>query len=147
MEKMTVSPGMAKYFLSFTALLAAGCAHHRPPAKLVAAQITGTVTYLQRMALTPDATVEVTFSDVSVQDTPGIEIGHQVIKAAGKQVPIPFVIGYDSRQIVSSHTYGVAAKIKTGEKVIFASDAASLVLTQGRPTNVEIIVKPVPAPK
>lgn len=136
---------MAKYLLIFSALLAVGCAHRRTPAKPVAAQITGTVTYLERIALAPDATVDVTFLDVSIPDTPGIQIGHQLIKAAGKQVPIPFVIGYDSRQIVSSHTYGVEAKIKMGEKVIFASGTPNMVLTQGRPTNIEIIVKTVAA--
>ena len=70
-----------------------------------------------------------------------------MIKAQGKQVPIPFAIGYDSRQIVSSHTYGVEAKIKEGERVLFASDTANLVLTQGRPSTIEIVVKPVAAPK
>ncbi|MEO8129049.1 MAG: YbaY family lipoprotein, partial [Bryobacteraceae bacterium] len=103
--------------------------------------------YLQRIALPPEATIEVTFADVSIQDTAPIQLGNQVIKAAGKQVPIPFAIGYDSRQIVSSHTYGVEAKIKVGERLMFASDSPNLVLTQGRPTNVEIIVKAVPAPK
>ena len=98
---------------------------------------------MQRIALPPEANVEVTFSDVSVQDAPAIQLGFQVLKAQGKQVPLPFAIGYDSRQIVSSHTYGVDAKIKIGERVIFASDTTSLVLTQGRPSTIEIIVKPV----
>ena len=89
-----------------------------------------------------------TFSDISLQDTPAIQLGNRVIKTAGKQVPIPFAIGYDSApDCFSSHTYGVEAKIKLGERVIFASDTANLVLTQGRPSNIEIIVKPVPAPK
>lgn len=144
---MTISAGMARFLLVLEALFAVGCAHHRPAAKPVAAQITGTVTYLQRVALAPDATIEVTFSDISLQDTPAIQLGNRVIKTAGKQAPIPFAIGYDSRQIVSSHTYGVEARIKVGERVIFASDTANLVLTQGRPSNIEIIVKPVPAPK
>ena len=144
---MTVSAGMIRFFLVLQVLFAVGCAHHRPAAKTVAARIIGTVSYQQRMALPPDAYVAVTFLDVSVQDAPAIQLGNQVIKAAGKPVPIPFEIGYDSRQIVSSHTYGVDAKIKVGERVLFASDTANLVLTQGRPSSVEIIVKPLPVPK
>ncbi|MEP6536699.1 MAG: YbaY family lipoprotein [Bryobacteraceae bacterium] len=144
---MRVSSCVAQGLIVFQLLLGAGCAHRRPAAKPVAARIIGTVTYLQRIALPPEATIEVTFADVSIQDTAPIQLGNQVIKAAGKQVPIPFAIGYDSRQIVSSHTYGVEAKIKVGERLMFASDSPNLVLTQGRPTNVEIIVKAVPAPK
>ena len=144
---MIISGGMLRYFLVLQALLVIGCAHHRPAAKPVAAQITGTVSYEQRVALTPDATIEVTFSDVSLHDTPAIQLGHQVIKVAGRQAPIPFAIKYDSRQIVSSHTYGVEARIKVGERVILASDTATLVLTQGRPSNIEIVVKAVPASK
>jgi putative lipoprotein len=128
-------------------MLLVSCAHHRPSSKPLAAKITGTVSYLQRVALPPDATIEVTFSDVSVQDAPPIQLGNQVIRAAGKQVPFPFEIGYDSRQIVSSHAYAVAAKIKNGEQVMFASDAAIFVLTQGRPSNAEILVRPVSVPK
>ncbi len=138
---------MLRTLLAFTLLLAGGCAHHRSSSKPVAATITGTVTYRERTALPPDATVEVTFSDVSVQDAAPIQLGHQVIPTGGKQVPIPFSIGYDARQIVSSHTYGVAAKIKAGERVLFTSDSANLVLTKGRPSNAEVIVKPVAAPR
>jgi len=144
---MTISAGMAGFLLVLQALFAVGCAHRRPAAKPVSAQITGTISYLQRSEVPPEATIEVTFSDVSLQDTPAIQLGHQVIKVVGKQVPIPFAIGYDSRQIVSSHTYSVEARIKVEERVLFASDTANLVLTQGRPSNIEIIVKPVPAPK
>ena len=144
---MTISAGMAGFLLVLQALFAVGCAHRRPAAKPVSAQITGTISYLQRSEVPPEATIEVTFSDVSLQDTPAIQLGHQVIKVVGKQVPIPFAIGYDSRQIVSSHIYSVEARIKVEERVLFASDTANLVLTQGRPSNIEIIVKPVPAPK
>ena len=144
---MTISAALVRTLIVCSIMLPVSCAHHRPSAKPVAAKITGTVSYLQRVALPPNATVEVTFSDVSVQDAPPIQLGNQVIRAAGKQVPFPFEIGYDSRQIVSSHTYAVAAKIKNGEQVTFTSDPAIYVLTQGRPTNVEILVKPVAASK
>jgi uncharacterized lipoprotein YbaY len=141
---MKLSAALAKTLLVLNLLLVVSCFHHRPPSKPVAAKITGTVTYLQRIALPADATIEVTFSDVSSQDTAPIQLGHQVIPATGKQIPIPFEIAYDGRQIVSSHTYAVAAKIKKGEQVMFASDTPNLVLTQGRSSNIEIIVKAVP---
>jgi putative lipoprotein len=139
---MRIPAAFARSVFFLTVLLAASCAHHRPPAKSIAAKITGTVTYLQRSALPPEATIEVTFSDVSKPDSAPIQLAHQVIRAQGKQVPIPFEIPYDGRQIVSSHIYGVAAQIKLGEKVLFASDGDNTVLTQGRPSNIEIVVKP-----
>src|SRR3954471_11930053 len=144
---MSIPAALACSMFVSTVFLAAGCAHHRPAAKPIAAKIIGSVTYMQRSALPPDATIEVTFSDVSQADTAPIQLANQVIKTGGKQPPFPFEIPYDSRQIVSSHTYGVASKIKVGEKVLFTSDAPSstnnLVLTQGRSSNIEIVVKPV----
>ena len=140
---MSIPAALARSVFVSAMLLMAACVHHRPPAKPVAAKITGAVTYLQRSALPPEATVEVTFNDVSKPDSTPIQLANQAIKTQGKQVPIPFEIPYDARQIVSSHIYGVGAKIKVGEKVLFASDPdANPVLTQGRPSNIEIIVKP-----
>ncbi len=52
--------------------------------------VTGTVTYLQRIALPPDAVVTIRIEDVSKADAPAEVIGEQVIQTEGAQVPIPF---------------------------------------------------------
>ena len=127
--------------LAFSMLIAAGCAHRVPVAKPIGARITGTVIFAQKSAVPPDAIIDVTFSDVTQPDSAPIQIGHQTTKAAGKQQPFPFEIVYDARQIVQSHIYAVEAKIKQNERILFSSDQAVPVLTAGRPSNVEIVVR------
>ena len=136
---MKLSATIAGTLLAF---ILAGCVHRVPPAKPIGAKITGTVTYPQSTALAPEATIEVTFSDVSRPDTGPIQLGHQTTRAAGKKPPFPFEIVYDARQIVSSHNYAVEATIKLGGRILFAGDPEIPVLTQGRPSTVEIVVKP-----
>jgi uncharacterized lipoprotein YbaY len=109
-----------------------------------AAVITGTVTYLQRIALPPDATVVVTLEDVSLADAPSIVMGGDMIRTAGLQVPIPFSIAYDPAEIIPQHRYVVRAKIFYGEDLSWTSTTAYPVITQDSPTdNVEIMVQPI----
>ena len=61
--------------------------------------VTGTVTYLQRMALPPSAVIEVKFQDVFRADAPATVIAEQKITAEGKQVPIPFELRYEPTRI------------------------------------------------
>ena len=51
--------------------------------------VTGTVTYRERIALTPEAMVEVQLLDVSIADASAKLIAEQTIKPQ-HQVPIPF---------------------------------------------------------
>ena len=76
------------------------------PATPTAATVTGTVTYRERIALRPDAVVEVKLVDVSRADAPAVTIGEQVIENPG-QVPISFEIEYDPADIDDRFTYAV----------------------------------------
>ena len=109
-------------------------------------EVTGTVTYLQRIALPPDAVLTVQIEDVSLADAPAQVIGEQVIKEPG-QVPIPFAVEYRYRDIEDSHRYAMRARIEDVEgNSLFINDTSVPVLTQGFPTeDVEIIVVPVGA--
>ncbi len=60
----------------------------------VQAAVSGTVFYLQRIALPPDASVAVKLVDISKQDVPAVTIAEQKITPRG-QVPIPFELQYD----------------------------------------------------
>ncbi len=109
------------------------------------AVITGTVTYLQRVALPSDAIIEVQLADVSKQDVAATVIASQTIRANGAQVPIPFELVYDPTQIDQRMTYAVSARITVGGELAWMSTTRSSVLTRGAPaTGVEIIVEPVP---
>jgi putative lipoprotein len=54
------------------------------------AQVTGTLTYRERIALPPGAVAEVWLLDTSLADAPSVEIAHQRIDDPGNP-PIPFV--------------------------------------------------------
>jgi putative lipoprotein len=128
--------------LVVAALAASGCSL---VGRGSAASVTGTVTYLLRIALQPDAFISVRLQDTSLQDVPAVLIAEQVQDADGLQVPIPYQIAYDSSQIVENHTYTVSATITEGGAVTWRSTTAIPVITRGAPTtNVEILVEQVP---
>ena len=106
--------------------------------------LTGTVTYLQRIALPPDAVIDVQLQDVSLQDVPATVIAAERYIAAGRQVPFPFELTYDPAGIDPKHTYAVAARITVDGKLRWINTQRYPVLTGGAPvTGVEIIVESV----
>ena len=111
---------------------------------LLGGVITGTVTYLERIALPPDAQIEVILVDTSAPDVTTQLIGQQLIAANGKQVPVAFVIEYPVEQIDPTHVYTLQARITLGNQPLFDTPQPIPVLTAGNPiTNVEIVVQPV----
>jgi uncharacterized lipoprotein YbaY len=105
-------------------------------------KVTGTVTYLQRRALPPNAVVEVKLLDVSRADTPSMTISEQLIKSDGKQVPFSFELQYDPTRINERGHYLIRARILVGRKVMFTSTDAYPVLTGGHGNSVNVIVRP-----
>ena len=119
----------------------AGCQGSDGPEHAIV-KLTGNVTYLQRIALPPDAVVHVTLADVSLQDAPAQKIAEQTITDPG-QVPIPFELAYDPEGIDPAHTYAVQARISAGDKLLFINTTAYHVITRGNPTVIEVVVQPV----
>jgi uncharacterized lipoprotein YbaY len=109
------------------------------------AAVTGSVTYLQRIALPPDAVVEVQLRDTSRADAPAETIGLQVIHTNGRQVPFPFVVRYNPAVIIENHTYTMSARITDGQgELLWINDTAIPVITNGNPAeDVEIILTQV----
>jgi putative lipoprotein len=108
--------------------------------------ITGSVVYRQRMALAPDAVVEVVLQDTSRADAPALTLGSQTLEARGAQVPIPFVVEYDLSQIDPAGLYTLRATIKEGGRLTWTSTEMIPVITRGAPTDqVDITVQPVNA--
>lgn len=106
------------------------------------ANVTGTVTYRQRIALTPSAIVEVKLLDVSRADAPAVTIAEQTIRPEGRQVPIEFELRYDPRRINPRHRYTVQARILEDGRLRFISTQAYPVITGGNSNTVEVIVNP-----
>jgi len=105
--------------------------------------LTGTVTYRERIALPPNARVEVRLEDVSQADAPADEVASQTVAANGKQVPIPFELRYSPQNIDPSHRYAVRASITSADgDLMFTTTLHYAVLTGGAADqNVEIVVQ------
>jgi len=91
------------------ALCLAACASPAGPA-----QLTGAVTYRERIALPAGAVVRVALLDVSLVDAPARVIAEQEIRPT-HQVPIPFALEYDRAAIDPERRYGLRATISDAD--------------------------------
>lgn len=107
--------------------------------------VTGTVSYLQRIALPPNAVIEVQLLDVSQADAPAKVIAEKKITLGNRQVPIAFELPYETAQVDAKHKYAVSAQILVDGELRFISDRTYKVLTAGNPSHVEMILKQVGA--
>jgi uncharacterized lipoprotein YbaY/heat shock protein HslJ len=108
-----------------------------------AAAVRGTVTYRERIALPPQAVIEVQLVDVSLADAPATVISSVSINAEGRQVPFAFELPYDPAQIDPRFPYAVQARITVDGQLRFISTTRNAVITQGNPTELDVVVSPV----
>jgi uncharacterized lipoprotein YbaY len=107
------------------------------------AMVTGTVTYPQRIALPPDATLVVKLEDISRADAPATVIAEQTLVTAGQQVPLPFSLTYDPKLINPRYRYAVRAQIFYGDELRWTSTRLYPVITDEHPAEVEILIEPI----
>ncbi|MBM3855537.1 MAG: hypothetical protein FJ399_20680 [Verrucomicrobia bacterium] len=107
------------------------------------AQVTGTVTYRERIALPPTAVVKIELVDVSRADAPAVVLGEQLIETAGKQVPFSFAITYDPAAIDERMSYAVQARIEVGDRLLLISDQRYAVITRDAPRHADLVLKAV----
>jgi putative lipoprotein len=124
-------------------LLLAGCSVSGGEASATqdakSGRVTGTVTYRERIALPPDAVVEVQLLDVSLMDVAATLIAEQTIKPQ-HQVPIAFELPYDPADIDERLSYAVRATIRIGGKAMFITNRSYPVLTRGTPNHVDLVL-------
>lgn len=106
------------------------------------ATVTGTVSYLQRIALPPNAVVHVELEDVSRADTPAFVLASQKIITGGRQVPLPFWLTYDAASIDPRGRYNLRARIFIDGALRWISDTASTVINN-EVVNVDVRVTQV----
>ena len=110
------------------------------------ASVRGTVTYRERLALTPGAKLVVELRDVSYQDAAAPLIARQTISDPG-QVPIGFEVGYNRDDIDSRNVYSVTARIiESDGRLAFINDTAYEVITRGNPSKVDMVLVLVQPP-
>ena len=107
------------------------------------AQVQGTATYRERIALPADAIFEATLEDVSRAGAQ-FELIARVRNEQPGNPPIPFVIAYDAGRINRSHSYVVRARILVGSQVWFTTDRNYPVLTAGRGDVVQLLLRRAP---
>jgi putative lipoprotein len=129
------------------ALTALGaCAHQSRSSSgegAASATVSGTVAYRERVALPPDAIVEVSLIDATLQDDAARAVATTTVRADGRQVPLPFSLPYDASRIAKSRLYTVRATIKSGGELLFTTDIARAVITQENPTHVDLMLSRV----
>lgn len=107
--------------------------------------VSGNVTYRERIALPPDAIVQVTLESV---DAPIEVLAEQTIETKGKQVPIPFSLNYNTSSIREDISYVIRARILVDQQLRFAGDVAYPTTPHQKPEKVEVIVRSVtPTPR
>ena len=105
-----------------------------------AEQVTGTATYLQRIALPPDAVFEAHVEDVSRADARSNTISSVRIVEPGNP-PIAFEIDVDQQRIDTRHRYSVRATITVDGRLLFTTDQIYPVLTEGNGQKVELLLR------
>lgn len=101
--------------------------------------LTGTISYRERMALSPAAVVEVQLEDVTRADAAPSVVARTSIANPG-QVPVRFNLDVDMTQINRNGRYALRATIKEGATTLFASMDTVLVLTQGHGSRADLVL-------
>lgn len=124
-------------FLGVILLFLAGCS-----TKPSAASVTGTFTYLQRIALPEDSQVSIAIEDISLADAPAQIINEIRFTTNGAQVPIPFEIEYDPAVIQENHSYNLRVRIERPDgSLMFISDTVTPIITMGSPVEgIEVVL-------
>ena len=110
------------------------------------ASVSGTVTYRERLALTPGASLVVELRDASYADAAAQLIARQTISSPG-QVPIRFKVEYNRDDIDPRNTYAITARIiESDGRLAFINDTAYDVITRGKPDKIDMILVLVEPP-
>lgn len=101
--------------------------------------IRGTVSYLQRIALGPNSEISVKLVDSA--DPNGPPVAETSFPAGNRQVPIPFELGYEPRDINRQRNYELWAEIKTDGKLRFKTETGKAITLRGNQTDsVELLL-------
>jgi putative lipoprotein len=133
---MTLSAPLAVALAAALALLAAtGPAS----ADAAAAELLGTATYRERMALPSGAVLEVVLEDASRTDAPAPVIARQAQADPGAP-PFAFALPYDPAALDPRAQYNLRARITLGDELLFVTDTAFPALTEGAPARPELLL-------
>jgi len=104
------------------------------------AEVWGTASYRERIALPPHAVFEATLEDVSKADAAPEVIGQAHIENPANP-PIRFEIAYNPSLVNPSHRYAVRARIVVDGKLFFTTDQNYPVLGAGQNSEVSLLLR------
>lgn len=107
-----------------------------------AGMLSGEVFYRERVALPPNAVLEVSLVDVTRPGGLG-DLVASVQMRANRQVPIAFEIRYGDGDVDLRRSYAVRANIVADGRLLFVNARPQYVLTQGHPNSVRILMAAV----
>jgi len=108
--------------------------------------VRGTITYGERITLTPGATVTVQIRDTSYMDASSRLVAEQIIRDPG-QVPVSFRVPFNRDDIDPRNTYSISARIVESDgRLAFINDTAYDVITRGNSTRVDMVLAMVEPP-
>lgn len=110
-------------------------------------EFSGSVSYMARIALPPDAVLIIRIQDTARADAKALTLAEQRIDLAGQQVPIPFKITVDRDLLPKQARVKVSARIQRGKTLLFINDTAYRALKDGEPQHVDMALKEVSQPK
>ncbi|QMW23036.1 YbaY family lipoprotein [Sandaracinobacteroides saxicola] len=105
--------------------------------------LTGTATYLQRMALPPGSRLTVTLADVSLADAPMKVVATTEVRPGLNQVPLHWLIRYDPAKVPPrGMTWAVSARLVDAQgKLRFITDTRVHVIEDAAaPKPVELVM-------
>jgi putative lipoprotein len=103
-------------------------------------ELSGVVTYRERMALPPDSKVTVTLVGTNHSSSETLIIAEEIVEPTG-QVPIPFVLQYDANAIRPEEGYGIRAVIEDQHgETLWATTEPYPIADLDNPEELEILV-------
>lgn len=134
-----MKPGNPRLALSRRSLLclaAAALVLPAVPALATGRSLRGQVSYRERIALPPEALLEVRLVDVSLADAPARSLAATRVKTRHR-MPIPFRLSFDEAKIKRGHTYALDARITVHGKLWFITKTRHIALAgNGDETNI-----------
>ncbi|GGI20818.1 YbaY family lipoprotein [Oxalicibacterium faecigallinarum] len=152
---MTISPRFTAILLATTLLAGCSMFSKKDNNAVLSGNLTGSVTYRERIALPPDAKVIVSLEDTTRKDRSAEFVAQQVLEPKG-QVPVAFNLRYIPSAIDLKHRYAINAAIIDGaDQLLWSTDESVPVnfAEQDKPIAVTVnrmlspVAAPVPAPK
>jgi putative lipoprotein len=104
--------------------------------------LSGDVFYRERVALPPNAVLEISLVDVTRPGGLGELVASTQVRP-NRQVPIPFEIRYGDDDVDPRRSYAVRANILADGRLLFVNARPQRVLTLGHPSSVRILMAAV----